>query len=111
MHKHLTRLERVWVEPPLYFITVGTEKRRKVLARDVVVEILLAEWRFGSKKHGWLVGRYVVMPDHVHFFCTPEREAKPLSDFVGAWKRYTSRRINPLLRPGTASPATTARSD
>ncbi|MGI8956418.1 MAG: REP-associated tyrosine transposase [Chthoniobacterales bacterium] len=61
-----------------------------------------------TRTPGWLVGRYVVMPDHVHFFCTPEREAKSFSDFVGAWKRWTSRRINALSRPGTASPATTA---
>jgi hypothetical protein len=26
------------------------------------------------------------MPDHVHFFCRPEHDAKMLSDFVGAWK-------------------------
>lgn len=110
MRKHLTRLERVWVVPPIYFVTTCTEKRRKVLARDDVVEILLNEWRTGSKKHAWLVGRYVVMPDHVHFFCAPERDAKSLSEFVGGWKRYTSRRINALIRPGTASPATVARS-
>ena len=108
MHKHLSRLERVWVEPPLYFITTCTEKRRKVLAQDAVVDILLDEWRSGSKRQGWLLGRYVVMPDHVHFFCAPEIEAKSLSDFVGGWKRYTSRRINALLRSGTASPATIA---
>jgi hypothetical protein len=41
-------------------------------------------------------------------FVHRKRDGKSLSDFVGAWKRYTSGRINPLLRPGTASPATTA---
>ena len=50
----------------------------------------------------------VVMPDHVHFFCAPEKEAKSLSVFVGAWKRWTIRRIHALRRPGTASPATTS---
>ncbi len=68
MHKHLTRLERVWVEAPIYFLTACTEKRRKVLARDSAVEILVDEWRAAHARHGWLVGRYVVMPDHVHFF-------------------------------------------
>jgi REP element-mobilizing transposase RayT len=110
MHKHLQRLERVWVEPPIYFITTGTEQRRRILAQDSVAKILIDEWRTGSQRHSWLVGRYVIMPDHVHFFCAPEREAKSLSDFVGAWKWYTSRRINTFIRPGTASPATTARS-
>ncbi len=109
MHKHLTRLERAWVETPIYFVTTCTEKRRKILARDIVAEILVDEWRAAHERHGWLIGRYVVMPDHVHFFCAPERDAKPLSDFIGAWKRWTSRRINKLLGPGTASPATTGR--
>lgn len=111
MHKHLRRLERVWVEPPLFFITACTEKRRKILAREDVFQILVDEWRTGSQRHGWLVGRYVVLPDHVHFFCAPEVDGKSLSEFVGAWKRYTSRRIHALLRPGTASPATTAARD
>ena len=35
----------------------------------------------------------------VHFFCRPERDAKSLSDFVGFWKSYTSRKINLLGRP------------
>jgi hypothetical protein len=26
------------------------------------------------------------MPDHVHFFCRPEHDAKMLSHFVGFWK-------------------------
>lgn len=108
MHKHLTRLERVWVEPPIYFLTACTEKRRKFLARESAVEVLVDEWRAAQERHGWVVGRYVVMPDHVHFFCTPDRDGRSLSDFVGAWKRWTSRRINKLVGPGTASPATTA---
>ncbi len=106
MHKHLPRLERVWVERSIYFITTCAEKRRRILAQDSVAEILIDEWRSGAEKHGWPVGRYVVMPDHVHFFCAPEMEAKSLSDFVGNWKRWTSRRIHALRRPGTASPAT-----
>ena len=47
------------------------------------------------------------MPDHVHFFCRSELDAKPLSDFVGFWKSYTSRRIHTLARPPSAPAATT----
>jgi REP-associated tyrosine transposase len=44
------------------------------------------------------------MPDHVHFFCAPEREAKTLSDFMREWKSWTSRRIRaPRPRPVTAA--------
>jgi len=115
VHKHLRRLEEVWIEQPIYFVTVCAKNRRPILARNNIAKILEEEWHSAHKRHGWLVGRYVIMPDHAHFFCTPEHEAKPLSQFVGAWKRWTSRRIHELtvattddrgLR--TTSPATTS---
>jgi len=46
------------------------------------------------------------MPDHVHLFCAPDPNATSLSDFVGAWKRWSSRRISKM--PRTASTATGA---
>ena len=60
----------------------------------------------GLSRHGWAVGRYVIMPDHVHFFCRPERDGKSLSEFVGFWKTYTSRKIN-ALSPRLTPAATT----
>jgi putative transposase len=47
------------------------------------------------------------MPDHVHFFCRPELDAKPLSEFVGFWKSYTSRKIQALGQPRSTPAATT----
>ena len=44
------------------------------------------------------------MPDYVHLFCAPDAAAASLSDFIGGWKRWTSRRISNL--PRTASAAT-----
>ena len=67
-HKHLRRLERVWVESPVYFVTACTRQRRPILADDAVARILTDEWRAAEERHGWLVGRYVILPDHVHFF-------------------------------------------
>src|SRR5205809_3852262 len=72
MHRHLRRLERVWIDAPMYFVTTCTKNRNTVLARNEVAEILLEEWRGARDRHGWAVGRYVIMPDHVHFFCRPE---------------------------------------
>ena len=71
MHKHLRRLDRIWLDSPIYFITMCTKDRRAVLARDKVTEILIEEWRVAHERHGWVVGRYVIIPDHVHFFCRP----------------------------------------
>ena len=101
------RQERIYVHAPMYFVTSCTKNRRQLLALDEVAKILTDEWRAAYDRHGWAVGRYVVMPDHVHFFCRPELGAKPLSEFVGFWKSYTSRRIRALGLPRSTPAATT----
>jgi REP element-mobilizing transposase RayT len=104
MHKHLQRLDRIWIEFPIYFVTVCTFRRRPILARAAIAEILVDELRHARERHGWAIGSYVIVPDHVHFFCAPERDAKTLSDFMREWKSWTSRRIRALRpRPATAA--------
>jgi REP element-mobilizing transposase RayT len=109
MHKHLQRLDRIWIEFPIYFVTVCTFRRRRILARDAVADVLVDELCHARERHGWAIGSYVIMPDHVHFFCVPERDAKALSDFMREWKSGTSRRIRAVLpRPTTAATKTSA---
>ena len=52
---------------PFYFVTFNTYERHTFLARPEVHE---AFCMFCSKaqEHGVAVGRYVIMPDHVHLF-------------------------------------------
>ena len=108
MHKHLPRLDSVWIEPAIYFVTTCTKDRRRTLNKPGIAEILVDEWRSARTRYGWSVGRYVIMPDHVHFFCAPQPDSKPLSDFVGGWKSWTSRRIHKLRTPQPAAAATVA---
>jgi REP element-mobilizing transposase RayT len=68
VHKHLRWLEGIWVGWPIYFITTCTVERRTILAFKEIAEILIGEWRNAHTRHGWAIGRYVIMPDHVHFF-------------------------------------------
>jgi len=92
--KHLRRLERVFddVRGPLLFVTCCVKDRKPVLACNAAAAVLVAAWRTSPDAYGWAVGRYVVMPDHVHFFATPCREdAKSLSQFIASWKRWTWR--------------------
>ncbi|PYL12706.1 MAG: hypothetical protein DMF43_07570 [Verrucomicrobia bacterium] len=84
MHKHLRRLERVWIDWPIYFITTCTSKRRSILTSKEVAKILVDEWLNAHDRHGWAIGRYVIMPDHVHFFCSAELDAKALPTFMQA---------------------------
>jgi putative transposase len=92
-HSHLKRLERIWIKDPIFFITTNTARRRHILTQPANARILIDEWRQAYKRHDWAIGRYVVMPDHVHFFCTPVHDEKSLSEFMMAWKQWTSKRI------------------
>ncbi len=98
MHSHLHRLDRVFTSNPVYFITTTTHDRRALLARQDVAEILISEWRGARERHGWGIGRYVIMPDHVHFFCArmppdPRQPSKSLVELMQAWKQWTAKEI------------------
>jgi REP element-mobilizing transposase RayT len=91
--KHLQRLERIWIKHPVYFLTLCTISRRRILANATVAELLVTSWSEAASIHGWLVGRYVIMPDHVHFFVADQTAAKSLSEFLRDWKRWTTRQV------------------
>ncbi len=51
------------------------------------------------ERHGWWIGKYVVMPDHVHFFTTPTPgRDNLLPRAIGKWKEWTAKRILKLTR-------------
>jgi REP element-mobilizing transposase RayT len=93
VHRHLRRLHRVWIDYPIYFVTTCSFRRRAVFASASIAAILVNEWHAARARHGWAIGRYVIMPDHVHFFCSAELDAKPLPKFMQSWKQWTSKRI------------------
>ncbi|NIL97820.1 MAG: hypothetical protein GTO62_12025, partial [Planctomycetales bacterium] len=62
-----------------------------MLDNSAVHEICVEVWRNGEQLYGWYVGRYVLMPDHVHFFCTPSTDQTRLQTFVGKWKEWTAK--------------------
>jgi len=45
VHKHLRRLQRIYVDAPIYFVTSCAKNCRPLLARDEVAHILIDEWR------------------------------------------------------------------
>jgi REP element-mobilizing transposase RayT len=100
VHRHLRRLHRIWIDNPIYFVTTCTYRRRRILTSSRVAAILREEWLATRERHGWVIGRYVIMPDHVHFFCAAELDAKPLSKLMQAWKQWSSKRITRELELG-----------
>jgi REP element-mobilizing transposase RayT len=91
--RHLHRLHRIWSKVPVYFVTICTANRRQILHRPVVARVLIQALYEAPRVHGWMVGRFVIIPDHVHFFCSAASGTKDLAAFVRDWKRWTARRI------------------
>ncbi len=46
-----------------------------------------------AKRDGWFVGRFVLMPDHVHFFAVSTQASKPRDDWHKMWKSVSARRL------------------
>ena|GEM_PF-418655 len=63
----LKRLDRLFVSHPLYFVTACTEDRKPILANAKVHEDLRRFCEAGMGR-GVFVGKYVLMPDHLHLF-------------------------------------------
>ncbi len=64
---------------PLYFITFCTYRRRRILAVESVHQAFI-KFSAGASERGIAVGRFVIMPDHVHLFVRMNLEAR-----VGQW--------------------------
>ncbi|MBF8296112.1 MAG: hypothetical protein HW389_2657, partial [Bacteroidetes bacterium] len=74
--------------PVIIFVTACTNRRKPILCAEDTYQEILHAWR---EADAWLVGRYLVMPDHVHFFCAPAKEEFPeLRKWVQYWKAIAS---------------------
>jgi REP element-mobilizing transposase RayT len=98
----LHRLRHVWIKEPIYFLTCCTAGRRPLLTSPAAGAVILAAWQDAPRFFGWVVGRHVVMPDHVHFFARPQADAKPLGAFLRDWKKWTAKQI--CATTGTPAP-------
>jgi REP element-mobilizing transposase RayT len=84
---------------PLYFVTFNTYKRSAILANEAVHNCWL-EFARRSPQHGAWVGRYVIMPDHVHLFVWLD-QAGNLAKWVQSLRSVLGKE---LLRLGHAKP-------
>jgi REP element-mobilizing transposase RayT len=55
-------------QPTIVFVTACTKDRARWLACDEAHRLLAEIWR---RADAWLVGNYVLMPDHLHLFAAP----------------------------------------
>jgi putative transposase len=79
-------------EPPLYFVTFNTQKRSRLLA-NVLVHNELVRFAQEGQRRGIGLGRYVIMPDHVHLFVRGDLDFS-LRQWVRILKRVPSKAIS-----------------
>lgn len=87
---HLTPLE-AHNRPIIVYVTACTANRRKILATPSAHRAVVEAWSAAST---WHVGRYVIMPDHIHFFCAPNDLNYPsLERWMRFWKSQATRKM------------------
>jgi putative transposase len=88
--QRLYRLDEIYHENPAYFITACNFGRKRILA-DVAVHEAFREFCLRAKDHGVLVGRYVLMPDHLHLFVCVLPGEMTLSGWMKSLKNSLSK--------------------
>jgi putative transposase len=76
-------------QPTIVFLTVCAKDRVPWMAQRAVQESLEEIWR---KADAWLVGTYLLMPDHLHLFCAPRDLHFTIEQWLTFWKREFSRK-------------------
>ena len=72
----------------IIFITVCTKRRINILANEVSHRTLSNLWQ--DRTH-WVVGRYVLMPDHLHLFARQANQGSAsMTQWITWWKRKFS---------------------
>ena len=76
-------------QPNIFFVTVNAKDRVPWLDQPAVHSSLARLWR--EEATAWLVGYYVIMPDHLHLFCAPHDLHFDIDQWITFWKRQFSR--------------------
>jgi putative transposase len=107
MHKYPKlppRLTCIFANTPVFFVTACTYRRRPLLANDLLNRAFTKFAIRAYKEHNIAVGRYVIMPDHLHLFvCGPDDFR--LGGWIGLLKQVLAKpiktdRIGPIWQRG-----------
>jgi len=86
------RLTRIFPNNPVFFVTFCTHRRRKLLATKSVNTAFVEFGIRAPAEQNIAVGRYVIMPDHIHLFCAPNTfPPQPLKNWIAFWKNHVTR--------------------
>lgn len=82
---------RIDSQPTIVFVTVCTNNRRRLLDNASFQDCIIDAWQ---QADAWRVGRYVIMPDHIHLFAGLMDEQFDLDRWVRFWKSLVTKSIN-----------------
>ena len=85
---------------PFYFVTFNTHERLPLLAQNEVHETLRS-FCVRAEERDVAVGRYVIMPDHIHLFVAMPAMGITLSEWIHALRTVIGKE---LLRLGHQKP-------
>jgi putative transposase len=71
----------------IIYLTVCARDRRPWLANELVHQQLRVTWMEATR---WRVGKYMIMPDHIHLFAAETEELYDFDTWVRYWKRQFS---------------------
>ena len=74
--------------PTVVFVTVCTKDRISWLACEEAHQHLIHVWK---EARTWLVGHYVLMPDHLHLFAAPVDLQFTIERWMAYWKSQFSK--------------------
>jgi len=83
----------------IVLLTITTENRKPWLADETVHQLLRQTW---SEATAWLIGDYLLMPDHLHCFCAPRDLHFGIEAWIKYWKREFAEKQKRLA--GTLAP-------
>jgi len=100
LRPRLQRLKWLYTDSPIYYLTLCTEDRLRILANSEIHGefIRFAE---GAIKFHVLVGLYMIMPDHIHLFAAFSALSPPLFKWMKALRGSLSKGLRETTGEGT----------
>jgi REP element-mobilizing transposase RayT len=82
----------------ILWCTVCADQRGTWCTQEAVMSLLIDLW--SDTANAWMVGDFLIMPDHIHFFATPkEGPWVDVERWTAFWKDRFSKRVgNPAWR-------------
>ena len=94
MKFRLGRLDRMYTDELFYFLTFRTHNRQRLIANSTLHEAFRTFCTKATDR-GIHVGRYVIMPDHIHLFVAFDNQ-NDISTWIKSLKNSLSKTLRTL---------------